>query len=62
MLALSLPPETKADIMEIIRKLPRAVFLADDSLGWEKQDSAQPKNRPVSFMKVNRNSMGFFAF
>ncbi|WP_369721335.1 SAM-dependent methyltransferase [Bradyrhizobium sp. LLZ17] len=36
-LALSLPPETKAGILEIIRRLPRAVFLADDSLGWAYQ-------------------------
>src|SRR5690606_35349604 len=33
-LALSLPPETKAGITEIVKSLPRAVFQADDSLGW----------------------------
>ncbi|MBN9022706.1 MAG: SAM-dependent methyltransferase, partial [Rhizobiales bacterium] len=33
-LALALPPETKAGITEIVKGLPRAVFAADDSLGW----------------------------
>ena len=33
-LALALPPETKAGITEIVKGLPRAVFEADDSLGW----------------------------
>ena len=33
-LALTLPPETKAGIAEIVKGLPRAVFEADDSLGW----------------------------
>ena len=33
-LALALPPETKAGIAEIVKGLPRAVFEADDSLGW----------------------------
>jgi hypothetical protein len=33
-LALALPPETKASITEIVKRLPRAVFAADDSLGW----------------------------
>lgn len=33
-LALALPPETKAGIIDIVKKLPRAVFTADDTLGW----------------------------
>jgi hypothetical protein len=33
-LALALPPETKAGITEVVKSLPRAVFQADDSLGW----------------------------
>lgn len=33
-LALALPPETKAGINEIVKGLPRPVFAADDSLGW----------------------------
>ncbi|MBN9589013.1 MAG: N-6 DNA methylase [Alphaproteobacteria bacterium] len=33
-LALALPPETKAGITDIVKDLPRAVFAADDSLGW----------------------------
>lgn len=33
-LALALPPETKVGITEIVKGLPRAVFAADDSLGW----------------------------
>lgn len=33
-LALALPPETKEGITEIVNGLPRAVFGADDSLGW----------------------------
>ena len=33
-LALALPPETKAGVTEIVKGLPRAVFAADDSLGW----------------------------
>jgi hypothetical protein len=31
---LALPPETKAGTTEIVKGLPRAVFAADDSLGW----------------------------
>lgn len=33
-LALSLPPETKDGIIEIVKELSSAVFRADDSLGW----------------------------
>ncbi|MET4118813.1 hypothetical protein ABIB85_005442 [Bradyrhizobium sp. JR1.5] len=33
-LALSLPPETKGGLAEIVNGLPRAVFGSDDSLGW----------------------------
>ena len=33
-LALALPPETKAGITEIVKGLSRSVFEADDSLGW----------------------------
>jgi hypothetical protein len=33
-LELALPPETNAGIAEIVKGLPRAVFAADDSLGW----------------------------
>jgi hypothetical protein len=33
-LALTLPPETRAGIIEIVKGLPPAVFAADDSLGW----------------------------
>lgn len=33
-LALALPPETNAGITETVQGLPRAVFEADDSLGW----------------------------
>ena len=33
-LALALPPETRAGVTEIVKGLPRAVFEADDSLGW----------------------------
>ncbi|WP_024514759.1 SAM-dependent methyltransferase [Bradyrhizobium sp. Tv2a-2] len=36
-LALTLPPETKAGITDIVKELPRAVFAADDSLGWAYQ-------------------------
>src|SRR5262245_57793166 len=36
-LALALPPETRAGITEIVKGLPRAVFDADDSLGWTYQ-------------------------
>ena len=33
-LALALPPESKVGITEIVKGLPRAVFMADDALGW----------------------------
>ena len=33
-LALALPPEIRAGITDIVKRLPRAVFAADDSLGW----------------------------
>jgi hypothetical protein len=33
-LALALPPETNDGITDIVKGLPRAVFEADDSLGW----------------------------
>jgi hypothetical protein len=36
-LALALPPESKGGITEIVKGLPRAVFAADDSLGWAYQ-------------------------
>jgi hypothetical protein len=36
-LALALPPETKAAISELVKNLPRTVFEADDSLGWAYQ-------------------------
>lgn len=45
-LAVSLPPETKAEIAELVNGLPRAVFEADDSLGWVYQFwQADNKNR-----------------
>ena len=36
-LALALPPETRAGITDIVKGLPRAVFVADDLLGWAYQ-------------------------
>ena len=33
-LALSLPPETRSHLEELLKDLPRDVFTAEDSLGW----------------------------
>jgi hypothetical protein len=33
-LDVALPPETRSELEDILKKLPRDVFLADDSLGW----------------------------
>ena len=33
-LDISLPPETRSELEDLLKKLPRDVFQADDSLGW----------------------------
>lgn len=33
-LALTLPAETRSELEDLLKRLPREVFLADDSLGW----------------------------
>ncbi|MCC6156022.1 MAG: SAM-dependent methyltransferase [Candidatus Hydrogenedentes bacterium] len=33
-LEVSLPPETRSELEDLLKALPREVFLADDSLGW----------------------------
>jgi hypothetical protein len=33
-LDVTLPPETRSDLEELLKRLPRDAFLADDSLGW----------------------------
>ena len=33
-LALALPPETRSRLEELLKSLPQAVFMAEDSLGW----------------------------
>jgi hypothetical protein len=33
-LDIALPPETRSELEDLLKKLPRDVFLADDSLGW----------------------------
>jgi hypothetical protein len=33
-LDVALPPETRSTLEDLLKALPRAVFLADDSLGW----------------------------
>ncbi len=33
-LAITLPPETRSDLEDLLKSLPRDVFAADDSLGW----------------------------
>ena len=33
-LAVTLPPETRSDLEDLLKSLPRDVFTADDSLGW----------------------------
>ena len=33
-LAISLPPETRSELEDLLKALPRDVFTADDSLGW----------------------------
>src|SRR5690606_13111487 len=33
-LEVALPPESRSELEDILKALPRDVFLADDSLGW----------------------------
>src|SRR5262249_53227405 len=33
-LDVSLPPETRSELEDLLKGLPREMFLADDSLGW----------------------------
>ena len=33
-LAVTLPPETRSELEDLLKALPKAVFQADDSLGW----------------------------
>ena len=33
-LAITLPPETRSELEDLLKALPRDVFTADDSLGW----------------------------
>ena len=33
-LEVALPPETRSELEDLLKKLPREVFVADDSLGW----------------------------
>jgi hypothetical protein len=58
-LALALPPETKAGITEIVKGLPRAVFEADDSLGWVYQFwQADEKDRVNEEAKTSGKKIG----
>jgi hypothetical protein len=47
-LELALPPETKEGIVNVVRALPRAVFLADDALGWVYQFWQADENSQVN--------------
>ena len=51
-LMLRLPPETRAELTEIVKALPPAVFAADDSLGWVYQFWQEDKKAEINASEV----------
>jgi hypothetical protein len=54
LLDVALPPETRSGLEDLLKKLPRDVFLADDSLGWvyqfwqaEKKDEVNASEKKI---------------
>ncbi len=47
-LAVTLPPETRSDLEDLLKSLPRDVFTADDSLGWVYQFWQAEKKEEVN--------------
>ena len=47
-LAVILPPETRSDLEDLLKLLPRDVFIADDSLGWVYQFWQAEKKEEVN--------------
>ena len=58
-LALKLPPETKEGLTDIVKGLPRPVFVADDSLGWAYQfwQSDQKDRINASEVKIGADEL-----
>ncbi len=51
-LDVTLPPETRADLEELLKLLPRDVFTADDSLGWVYQFWQTEKRNKVNLSEA----------
>ena len=47
-LAVTLPPETRSELEDLLKELPRDVFTADDSLGWVYQFWQAEKKEEVN--------------
>ncbi len=58
-LAVTLPPETRSDLEDLLKALPRDVFAADDSLGWVYQFWQTEKKEEVnrSGTKIGANEL-----
>ena len=51
-LQIALPPETRSDMEDLLKDLPKAVFEADDSLGWVYQFWQSDKKDEVNKSEV----------
>lgn len=51
-LDIALPPETRSDLEDLLKALPKAVFEADDSLGWVYQFWQTEKKEEVNKSEV----------
>ncbi len=51
-LDIALPPETRSELEDLLKALPRAVFEADDSLGWVYQFWQAEKKEEVNKSEV----------
>jgi hypothetical protein len=58
-LAVSLPPETRSELEDLLKGLPAAVFQADDSLGWVYQfwQAEQKKRINDSGVKIGADEL-----
>ena len=51
-LAVTLPPETRSELEDLLKSLPRDVFTADDSLGWVYQFWQAKKKEEVNRSEI----------
>jgi hypothetical protein len=55
-LDIALPPETRSELEDLLKALPKAVFVADDSLGWVYQFWQAEKKEEVNKSEVKIGS------